>query len=497
MNLRTRLVFRRALYRIIAASGLIATATLIGMAIEAFVQPVNLVMLYLLVVVMAAIRLGYGASIFTAVASVFVFNFFFVPPQYTLHVADAQYLLTFSGFFVVGMVIANLTYRIQQQRQAAEHREQDTLRLYQLSRDLATARELPEIFENVIANYCQTFHAECSITQIHNHQAGRIFSSDQFQMDPAVQTLITHILANQTRTIHQRWIGVPLNTAQGLAGILILQRKPAAEPFSEPMQYLFTAMTQQTCIALEAALLAEKAQQAQLISEREKLQQALLNSISHELRTPMVSITGTLSALRDDSVHMDDGARQELLDGAWLEAERMNRLVQNLLEMSRLQAGTVRLKRELQDIHDVIAVARSQLGERVQQRDIQTSIAPDLPLIPVDLTLMALVISNLLDNAIKYTEIDQKIAITIGLDANYMRIVISDEGRGIAPDDLPHIFERFYRSQGVGNIYGTGLGLSICEGIVEAHQGRIQAQNRPEGGACFIILLPLAETGKA
>jgi two-component system sensor histidine kinase KdpD len=257
------------------------------------------------------------------------------------------------------------------------------------------------------------------------------------------------------------------------------------------MQRLLTAMTQQTSIALEAALMAERAQQAQLIGEREKLQQALLNSISHELRTPMVSITGTLSALRDDSVQMDEQTRQELLDGAWSEAERMNRLVQNLLEMSRLQAGTVRLKRELQDLQDVIAVARSQLSERIHQRDLHVTIPADLPLIPVDVTLMALVVSNLLDNALKYTEPNQRIEINACIEGDEVCIQITDNGRGIPLEDLPHIFERFYRSQRVGNIYGTGLGLSICEGIVEAHQGSIRAENRPEGGARFLIRLPI------
>lgn len=474
---------------------LIAAATLVGVAIESFVQPVNLVMLYLLVVVMSAIRLGYGASIFTAIANVFVFNYFFVPPQYTLHVADAQYLLTFSGFLVVGVVIANLTYRIQQQRQAAERREQDTLHLYQLSRDLATARELPEIFEKVIANFCQTFDAECSITHIQHGQPVRGYASAGLTLLPAVNELVAQVMREKARIIiQQNRIGVALHTIEGMIGVLVLQRQRDAEPLSEPMQRLLTAMTQQTMIALEAAILAEKARQASLIGEREKLQQALLNSISHELRTPMVSITGTLSALRDDTVQMDEKTRQELLDGAWSEAERMNRLVQNLLEMSRLQAGTVHLKRELHDIHDVIAVARSQLGERLHQRDVQPSIEPDLPLIPVDLTLMALVISNLLDNALKYTEPHQKIEISACLQGDTMQIEIADRGYGIPPDDLPHIFERFYRSQGVGNIYGTGLGLSICEGIVEAHQGSIRAENRAGGGARFVILLPLTES---
>lgn len=330
---------------------LIIIATVAGFVMHNFVVATNLVMLYLLTVVMVAIRLGYGPAIFTASLSVLVFNFFFVPPQYTLRVADAQYLLTFMGLFVVGFVIADLTNRSRKQSEAT--------------------------------------------------------------------------------------------------------------------------------------------QQAQIAKEREKLQTALLNSISHELRTPLVSITGTLGTLRDPNVVYDNDAQKELIEGAWQEAERLNHLVGNLLEMSRLQAGNTRIRRELYDIHEVIAVARRQLVGRLNDRHLITDIQPDVPLIPIDLMLMALVISNLLDNAIKYSPPQSKIVIQVSYDKAWLTLAVYDEGMGIAEADIPHIFERFYRSDSVNEIRGTGLGLSICESIVELHGGQIKASNRTTGGACFEITLPL------
>ena len=181
----------------------------------------------------------------------------------------------------------------------------------------------------------------------------------------------------------------------------------------------------------------------------------------------------------------------ELLTGAYSEAERLNRLVGNLLDMSRLEAGSMKLKRELYDLSEVIAVARSQLREQLSRRQVIISFSDDLPMIPVDLTLFAQVFVNLLDNAMKYASPDLPIEIRATRSDASVQITVADHGIGIPERDMPHIFEKFYRASTVNGQGGSGLGLSICQGIVEAHGGTIEAKNRAEGGTCFLINLPL------
>jgi len=244
-------------------------------------------------------------------------------------------------------------------------------------------------------------------------------------------------------------------------------------------------------IQTEAAYRRE--QQTELLREKEKLQSTLLNSISHDLRTPLVSITGALGSLKDDNQQLHSAARHELIEAAYEEAERLNRLVGNLLDMSRLQAGSLRLKREFYDVQEIITVARSQLRERLEKREIQISIEPNLPLLSVDLVLFAQVLVNLLDNAAKYSSLEKPIEIRAYQNKSSVIIEVADRGIGIPEEDLAYIFEKFYRSSTVDERKGSGLGLSICQGLVELHGGSIHAENRKAGGARFLIYLPLEQ----
>lgn len=251
------------------------------------------------------------------------------------------------------------------------------------------------------------------------------------------------------------------------------------------------AFAAQAALAIEATQLGDEARQAQILREKEKLQSAVLNAISHDLRTPLVSITGALSSLRETAAVLAVEDQQELLDGAILEADRMNRLVGNLLDMSRLEAGGLRLRREPYDLQEVIAVARAQLKTRLSGRELRIDLPDDLPLVNLDLILFAQVLVNLLENALKYSVEETPVEIRVWQESSEMVLEVADRGIGIPEADLPHIFEKFYRAQTAGGHQGSGLGLSICQGIVEAHGGTIAARNRPGGGTCFIIRLPL------
>jgi two-component system sensor histidine kinase KdpD len=226
----------------------------------------------------------------------------------------------------------------------------------------------------------------------------------------------------------------------------------------------------------------------------EKLQTALLNSISHDLRTPLVSITGALSSLRESTLILDQEARSSLLETAYEEAERLNRLVSNLLNMTRLEAGAIHLRREPCDIQDAIGAALEQLEERLAKRQVKVNLPPDLSLVAMDFTLFGQALVNLLDNADKYSPADTPIEVNVSQTSDTVIIEVRDRGIGIPPEDLERVFDKFYRVQRPESVSGTGLGLSICKGIVEAHDGTIQASNRPGGGTIITINLPREET---
>ena len=237
--------------------------------------------------------------------------------------------------------------------------------------------------------------------------------------------------------------------------------------------------------------LGEEAQQTQLLREKERLQSTVLNSISHDLRTPLVSITGTLSSLMDGEARYDEAAQSELLMDAYAEADRLNRLVGNLLDMSRLESGSIKLHREVYDLSEVIGVARAQLRNQLEGRQIKIDLPDDLPMIPVDMTLLAQVFANLLDNAVKYSPPETAIEISAFQDGDSVQITIADRGIGIPDEELPRVFDKFYRASSASWHSGSGLGLSICQGIIEAHRGKIWAEKRPGGGTCFKMKLQL------
>lgn len=237
--------------------------------------------------------------------------------------------------------------------------------------------------------------------------------------------------------------------------------------------------------------LAEKAREAQLHRETEKLQAALLNSISHDLRTPLATITGALSSLRDDYGLLDERARRELLDNAYEEAERLNRLVGNLLDMTRLEAGTLRMSTELAEIEDVIGAALAQLSTRLGDHLVVIDVPKEMPPAPVDFALMVQVFVNLLDNAHKHAPAETAIEIRARSSGDVLLVEVADRGPGIPPEQLERVFDKFVRLPGGRDTGGTGLGLSISRGLVEAHGGRLWARNREGGGAVLTVELPL------
>lgn len=486
----------------VVSTALVALMTLLGYLVSPFLDPTNLVMPYLLAVVIAATSLGRGPAILASALGVLSFNFFFVPPRLTLAVAHYQYLLTFLALFIVGIVISNLAARSREQAQAAQQREAQTAVLYALSRELAAAAEIEEILRVVLAQMEQTFGREVLLLlpdpatgslQVRASSPNLTLGEEEsavadwaFRHGQVAGWGTSTLAAAKARYL-------PLKTARGVVGVVGVRPSDPEGTLSREQRRLLEAFASQAALAIERAHLAQTAQHAQLLQEREKLQTALLNSISHDLRTPLASITGSLSALRDEATPLELATRRSLTENAWEEAERLNRLVGNLLDMTRMEAGALRLLREPYDLQEVVAIALAQMKERLAGHPLTVEIPDTLPLVSVDGRLLAQVLVNLLDNALKYAPPASPLSLHARQVGERVEMVVADRGVGIPEEALPHVFEKFYRVPQGNGAGGTGLGLSISRGIVEAHGGTIRAEARPGGGSCLVIALPLTE----
>jgi two-component system sensor histidine kinase KdpD len=416
-------------------------------------------------------------------------------------VSDTEYLLTFAGMLAVGVVISQLTTRVREQVELVQRREIDMATLYALSRDLAVADRMETIIQAIITNIGQTFGREVVVLLPDSETEGRLISHGSGpEYTPGENEVAVAIWAFQhgqsagrgTDTLPAIDIHfLPLKTPRGVVGILGVKPQDPKSRLTPEQARLLDALAGQAALAIERAQLADQARRALLMEATEKLQTALLNSISHDLRTPLVSITGVLSSLKEEGVAVDDEVRRSLVDTAYQEADRLNRLVGNLLNMTRIEAGAMKVVREPGDIQDAIGTALEQLSEQLGDRPITVDVPTDIPLIPMDFVLIVQVLVNVFDNALKYSPEGSLIEAHARIAGAYAEVQIADRGIGIPTEDLPRVFDKFYRVQRPENVIGTGLGLSICKGIVEAHGGFIGAENRKGGGTIITMALPL------
>jgi two-component system sensor histidine kinase KdpD len=276
---------------------------------------------------------------------------------------------------------------------------------------------------------------------------------------------------------------------------MAMKLRDSAESLAPDRHRILEAFSSQAALAIERVNLARQAEQAQLLQATERLERSLLNSISHDLRTPLSSITGALSSLRDEGNFLGMGSRRELIDLACEEAGRMDRFISNILDITRLEAGVLKIKREPYDVQDLLGSCLGSLEPRLKERKIKIDIPANLPLISMDSVLMAQVLINLLDNAMKYSPPDGTVEVSARIRENWLEIEVADRGPGIPEEYLTQVFNKFFRLSHNEEVSGTGLGLAISKGIIEAHGGKIWAENRPGGGSRIIFTLPLTISG--
>ncbi|MCM2358544.1 MAG: sensor histidine kinase KdpD [Geobacteraceae bacterium] len=477
---------------------LVATVTMACELVRPYLAPTNMVMAYLLAVVLAAVRLGLKPAILTAFLGVLAFDFFFVPPRITFAVADTEYLITFAALFIVGVVISKLVATAGERAETIREREVHTDSLYYLSRDLAAAADIEAILDAIVRNFDESFNGRLAILLPEGERLEIKAASRDLHLDTKELAVADWAFRNRqpagrgTETlVSAALLYLPLLTTASMLGVVGVKLKDEADYANPLSRRLLEAFASQATLAIERVRLAKQAEQAQILQARESLERALLNSVSHDLRTPLVSIIGVLDNLRDKVHTLADEARRELLDTAWEEAERLNRFVGNLLDMTRLEAGGVKLKEEPCDIQDLVGCALAAIEQRLGARKIELHLERDLPFVRMDLALMTQVLVNLLDNALKYSPPESSIRLAARVEGTVLTLEVADRGPGVPEADLHRVFDKFYRIPVPEGAGGTGLGLAICKGIVEAHGGKIRAENRAGGGLRVIVTLPM------
>jgi two-component system sensor histidine kinase KdpD len=470
----------------LAALGMVAAVTGLGYPLISWLQPANKVMFYLATVVCAAYYLGRGPALLASLASVLAFNFFFVPPFYTLSVADPEYILTFLGLLLVGLLISSLTAKAKETAVAAQEREGQAVTLLSVSRDLSGA-----LSESAIAKFAST-HLErlygpvkvllASGKDLQPHQD---LEADEFAVaDWAFRK--SEQAGSGTNTLPggaYQWH--PLLSGTHCLGVVGLQRD--IHPGQTSKAQLLEAILSQVAASLERLRLAHSAQEADLLKATERLQTALLNSISHDLRIPLVSINGALSSLLDQDISLEENAQRQMIENALSEAGRLTRLVTNLLQMTRMESGVVEIRAVPCDPWDLVSTTLTAVKDRLEGREVHLNLPDDLPLVPMDYVLIQQVLTNLLENSARHGA--GAVTIEARVTSQGVEFGVSDEGPGIDPALEEKIFERFFRVSEPGD-GGAGLGLSICKGLVEAHGGRIWINNGRE----FRFVLPLEVT---
>ncbi len=462
-------------------------------------QLADVVMIFLLGVVLVSMRFGYGPSLVATVLSVLAFDFIFVPPFFSFAVTDLSHIVTFGVMFLVAVVISGLTNRIRDQADSARGRERRTASLYAVSRELGAATARPALLQAASQHVTEVFNVKVATLLPGPGDELEIVRADEGTLAPGDKDLgVADWVWNHQRAAGAgtdtlplaRALFVPLMGSRGRVGVMALYPSPESRLDDPDERQLLHTIAGLVGSALERTQLADEARRASLRIETEQLRNALLSSVSHDLRTPLGVVTGATSALLEDDVPKDAAMRRQLLVTAHEEAQRLNRLVRNLLDMTRLEAGALKVQKDLQPLEEVVGSALGRVEDRLRGHEVTTSIPTGLPLVPFDAILIEQVLINLLENATKYAPAGTPIEVRAFAREGEVEVEVADRGPGIARQDVERIFDKFYRvREGEGG--GVGLGLTICRGIVSAHGGRIWVEERSGGGASFRFTLPL------
>jgi two-component system sensor histidine kinase KdpD len=482
------------------ATGGVILCTGVGWALFPYLALRNLAMIYLLTVVVISSLLPRGPALFSSLLSVAVFAFFFVPEYYSFAVTTSEYVVTVVVMLVVGTLVSGLTARIRHQARVARQQERQTAALYEMSQNLTAINSLEELLTVAAEQLSRIFDSQVAILMPEADgnltlRAGQPFADEDVREEMVANWVFKHghRAGGGTGTLTAvKGIYLPLIASHHVIGVLRLETAHPDRILAADSLRLLEALSGQVSLAIERENLSRQAQVANLQIEAEQMRNALLSSVSHDLRTPLTVIAGSASSLVEGEKHLDSETKQELAQSIYEEARRLDRLVHNLLEMSRLQSGQAMLTKEWHVLEEVIGCALAQLDPQLHDHPLSISLPTDLPLVQIDALLMERVIINLLENSLKYTPPGTPLEISARIQEKEILVAVADRGPGLPVGQEERIFEKFYQVF-PGSARGAGLGLTICRSIIEGHGGRIWAANRTDGGAVFSFTIPLTE----
>ena len=454
---------------------LIAAITAIFFVLrDAFLDTTLIALLYLIPLGIITARWGLGPGIMSALVTFLTFNYFFIEPHYTFTVHRPTDIVILVVFLIVAVVISQLVGRAQAGLAAATAREREATQLYELSTALAG---LPN---------------DRAIVQILAKQVHAVAQGEYVELKVTGTRSFNFRIPESTAPIRPPELILPIEAARGILGEIRLWR--ASPGISPSEKRLFQTFASQGALALERAWLAQAESRAQVLEESDQLKSAILSSVSHELRTPLSTIKAAASSLRGGEVSWDSPARPELIAAIDDEADHLNLLVGNLLDMSRIESGALKPKREWNILREIIGSVLARMKNLVTEHKLEIDVPENLPLIPVDYVQMEQVFTNLISNSLKYAPANTIVSIGARVEGETIHVQVSNQGPQIPSKDLGRIFDKFYRITAADKVTGTGLGLSICKGIIEAHGGHLWAENIPDGLA-FNFTLPLTWDG--
>ncbi len=482
------------------AIGFVAGTTALNALLQRWLGYQSLAVIYLLSVVVMAMFVGRGPTLVAATLTALLWNFFFVPPVFTFRITGPTDLMLFCTYFVVALAMGHLAARLRAQQAAERRREQRATALYLLTRELAQATDFADLLAVIIREVGKATQAEVALSLAEEVQDGPLtpyFASTWAMAEKEQSVASWGFLHRQpagrgTDTLPSAdGLHLPLLAGERAVGMLSLRfRDPA--PLAADQRDLLDAFVRQIALVLDRQRLRDAEQQAKLIAESERLSKTLLNSISHEIRTPIAAITSAASSL-SEALQAGAAVVARTMVGEIQEAaRRLNRLVGNLLSMTRLESGHVKVNLDWCDVADLVQVTVKELQKDLAQHRVTVGIGRGLPLVRMDFVLMQQALANLLLNAAVHTPPGTAVQVNAAVETDALVLTVADSGPGLPPDALPLIFDKFYRAP-TAPAGGTGLGLAIVKGFVEAQGGKVNAENRPAGGASFTIRLPLAK----
>lgn len=477
------------------ATAFIAAATLLSILLRDRIALPNLVMLYLMASVAVALRHSRFTAVYSSILGVASFDFFCVPPYLTFAVSDTEYLLTFAVMLAVSVLISGLTVQLRDQAKMAVARDTQTTSLYRLARELGHAQRISEAAEALLAILGARANIFLASEDGKIHFRRRI--SQNF-LPPAQEEGIAQWVFD-----HGQPAGKGAPTLPGAAhyylplrmqgqrfGVLALTETPASPSDAALLDTLLT-QTSQTMQRLSAL---QSARDSEDQAERERFRNNLLSAVSHDLKTPLAGIHGAASTLRLQGSKLNEAEREDLLAGIEEESARLGRLAQSLLEMSRLEQGAP-IHKEATNLEEIVGSSLDRMTQTIGSRQVHVNLPEDLPMIPADPLLLEQAFQNLLENACLHTPANAEIWIEALRLPGAVQVRLSDNGPGFLREELPHLFEKFFRgsvARGPGGAPGSGLGLAIVKMIVDAHSGKIEAGQRSGGGALISFDLPLS-----